>query len=92
MPDTITQGKPLPRIERTTSGLKSTLFDMLEGLQNGTMDAEKSNSMCRVVNSLMSVQRMELGMFRAIGEAKAANGVLSLPSANLDGRPQQDVR
>ena len=86
MADTTTQ---LPRVERSTSGIKNSLFQMLDGLEAGTLDATQASAMCRVIGTILSVSRLEVSIYRALGESKAASGVLSLPAATLDGKSQQ---
>jgi hypothetical protein len=79
----------LPRVERSTSGIKNSLFQMLDGLEGGTLEADKASAMCRVITTILSVSRLEVSIYRALGESKAATGVLSLPAATLDGQSKQ---
>jgi hypothetical protein len=55
-----TETSPLKEAERTSTGLRSALFDELDGLRNGTSNATKANAVAKLCMTIVETVRVEI--------------------------------
>lgn len=53
---------------RSTSGLRSTLFDELDALRNGTSNPARSNAVAKLADQLMCTVRLELDFHKHLAK------------------------
>lgn len=46
--------------DRTSAGLRSALFDELDGLRDGTINATRANAVAKLATTIVETVRMEL--------------------------------
>lgn len=51
---------PLSMTERTSAGLRTALFDELDGLRKGTVNATRANAVAKLATTIVETVRMEL--------------------------------
>lgn len=51
--------------ERTAHGLREMLFDLLDGLRDGTISTRKARVQCEVAARIIDTGRLELAMVQA---------------------------
>lgn len=47
-------------VERTTLGLRTVLFDQIDGLRAGTVTAQESNAIARAAGSIIETVQLEM--------------------------------
>ena len=53
--------EPVPNLtERTSAGLRTALFDELDGLRKGTVNATRANAVAKLATTIVETVRMEL--------------------------------
>ena len=46
--------------EKSTTGLRDSLFEVLDGLRNGTVDTQSANSMAKISTQILQTAKLEL--------------------------------
>jgi hypothetical protein len=52
--------KTLTPSERTSAGLRSALFDELDGLRNGSSNATRANAVAKLCSTIVETVRVEI--------------------------------
>lgn len=52
--------RAMPKVERTSAGLRHALFDEIDRIRNGETDAKKANAVARLSSEIVNVVTMEL--------------------------------
>lgn len=52
-------------VERTPSGLRDALFDLLDGVRNGTVPPKKAKLQCEIAARIIDTGRLELQTVQA---------------------------
>ena len=47
--------------------LRSRLFEVMDGVKNGTIDAEKANMMCKTAQVIVNTLETEIKVIEAVG-------------------------
>lgn len=55
-------------LDRTSAGLREAMFELLEGLRNGTVKPREARLQCEVADRIVGTVKMELAELRAIRE------------------------
>lgn len=55
---------PVTLTGRTSAGLRSALFDELDGLRNGTVNSTRANAVAKMASTIIESVRMELDVAR----------------------------
>lgn len=66
--------------ERTSAGLRTALFDELDGLRKGTVNATRANAVAKLCTTIVETVRMEIDV------AKYAEKNKSMPATKALGR------
>lgn len=64
MPRSREVSAPLPPVERSSAGLRNALFDALDGLRNGDMNANTANATAKIADAVIATVKMELEVQR----------------------------
>lgn len=54
----------LPLVERSSAGLRNALFDALDALRTGDMNANTANAIAKIADGVISTVKMELEVQR----------------------------
>lgn len=72
-------------VERTTTGLRSALFDELDALRSGASNPTRANAVAKLAGSAMETVRLEMDveshLAKMAGQAKLVNQLASGPKA-----------
>lgn len=55
-----TNNEAVALTERTSAGLRTALFDELDGLRKGTVNATRANAVAKLATTIVETVRMEL--------------------------------
>lgn len=58
------QHPPQPPVERSSAGLRNALFDALDALRSGDMNANTANAIAKIADGVISTVKMELDVQR----------------------------
>jgi len=61
----------LPATKRTSAGLRTILFDELDGLRNGTITSTRANAVAKIAMTIVETVRMEVDVMRWASKAKS---------------------
>lgn len=67
------------KIQRTMAGLRETLFETLEDLRAGKVDAKDANAIVGVSTAILKCVSVQLDFERAKNDEKAPNRLPSMP-------------
>ena len=57
----------MSKIEKSSKGLRDTLFNELEKLRDGEIDCQRANATAKLVNGIVSTVRLEMDYVRMTG-------------------------
>lgn len=78
MADTKSTSKSTPKIERSFDGLRSCLFDQLDGLLNGTSKPEIANAVSRTAAEITKSISVQAGIMR-LAQGKTLRNPAKIP-------------
>lgn len=55
---------PLKMTQRTSAGLRGSLFDELDGLRKGTINATRANAVAKLATTIIETVRVELDVMK----------------------------
>lgn len=64
MPRSRELADPVPPVERTSAGLRNALFDALDALRNGSMNANNANAVAKIADGVIATVKMEMEVQR----------------------------
>lgn len=70
----------LPATERTSAGLRSALFDELDGLRKGTSNATRANAVAKLCTTIVETVRVELDVAKHAEKHKNVPVPAAMPS------------
>ena len=59
------------KTQQTTKGLRTALFDQLDGLRNGTTTPQEAKAVSSLASQIVSVTKLEMEAARFIGDANS---------------------
>jgi len=71
------------KIKRTSAGLKGALFEAIEALRAGDIDANEAKQIAGLAREITNVTRLELDLYN-YQETQASFADMALPAFNLD--------
>lgn len=72
------------KIERSSAGLRDALFDELDGLRDGSVNATKANATAKIASAIVDTVTMEIAAYKILSK-QPANPVMDskLPPLSL---------
>ena len=82
----MTDTKKLPSkpVARTSAGLRDALFDELDGLRDGTVNATKANATAKIASAIVDTVSMEMAAFKLMRKPVSPEGDYKIPALSLD--------
>lgn len=74
------------KVERTSAGLRSALFDELDGLRSGEINATRANATAKIVGGIVDTVNMEMNAYKLLNKIPAGTPmeqVAKLPPLSL---------
>lgn len=72
------------KTDRTSSGLKSVLFEVLDDLRNGRTTAQKAGAAASIVGQIVNVSKLEIAYQRFVDAGDdAQSGKAAIPNLKL---------
>lgn len=65
---------------RTIENLRESLFDTLDGVKNGTIDADRSSAICEIAKCIIDTARTEIELVKTIGAMNGSGFIKLLDS------------
>ena len=62
-------------VVRTSEGLRDTLFDALDGLNSGTVNAQEAQAICKVCAQIINSVNTEIEFYKHIGRHNEGEAV-----------------
>jgi hypothetical protein len=73
-------------VTRTTKGMQDHLFDVLDGLADGSMTPQHAQAVADVSRTLIQTARLEVDVARFVADARAKPGTATVKALILSGR------
>lgn len=72
----MSEGKEITNpVARTSVGLRNALFDELDGLRNGSSNANRANAVAKIAAQVLETVRLEIDMQRYMTKVPPSAGV-----------------
>lgn len=75
---------PVVKVERTSAGLREALFDAMDGLLTGKVDAEQASALAKVSKEICSTVRLEMDALKLKATSPGELKPLKLTSRSND--------
>lgn len=77
--------KEAVKVQRTSAGLRGALFDELDGLRDGSINATKANATAKIAGAIVDTVNMEMAAYKLLrgSSAKPLDSSSHLPSLSL---------
>lgn len=79
----MTEQVKLKPMVRTSAGLRDVLFDELEGLRDGTINATKANATAKIAGAIVDTVNMEMAAFKLMQKRTSPDEDHRIPTLSL---------
>ena len=73
----------LKPVARTSAGLRDALFDELDGLRDGSVNATKANATAKIAGAIVDTVTMEMTAFKLLQKSSSNSPVTKVPTLAL---------
>ena len=70
-------------MEKTVKDLRESLFVVLEGLKDGTMEIDKAKAITNVAQTIVNSAKVEVDFIKAVGGIATGSGFIPLEAKQL---------
>jgi hypothetical protein len=70
---------PMPRVHRSSAGLREALFDEIDRIRNGETDAKKANAVARLAGEVVNTVHLEMEVQRHLASMPKGDEPKPLP-------------
>lgn len=73
------------KVARTSEGLRGALFDELDGLRDGSINATKANATAKIAGAIVETVNMEMAAYKLMNKTsnKPLGSTSSIPPLSL---------